>query len=178
MTRNLCGLLASRIGRSYEMTTEPWICSDGVTNPKLLACFASLIANSSSLSKVKSSPAKVHSTIAEVREADLAFFADKHGDPIKHRYGDVIDWQGTARSVAHIPPYILAFDSNFVEVRHANTGKLVQIIKGSEVSCTNDGQGFGPDTDYGLDKSVEVTLRHVDERGSDSYVVAELVPAA
>lgn len=147
-------------------------------NPKLLACSASPIANFFSLLKVSRLPSKAHLTPAERCETDLAFFADKHGDPIKHRYGDVIDWQGTARNVAHIPPYILAFDSNFVEVRHANTGKLVQIIKGSEVSCTNDGQGFGPDTDYGLDKSVEVTLRHVDERGSDSYVVAELVPAA
>lgn len=77
-----------------------------------------------------------------------------------------------------MPPYILAFDSNFIEVRYAATGKLVQLIKGIEISCTNDGQGFGSDVksiNGGLDKSVQVALRMRDSAGVDSYVVADLV---
>lgn len=105
---------------------------------------------------------------------DLAFYADKHGDPIKERYGDIIDWQGTARSVAHIAPYILAFDSNFIEVRHALSGRLVQIIKAREVLCTNDGQD-PPATRNAdrseVDRQVQVALRAYGGSTKDCYHV-------
>jgi len=77
---------------------------------------------------------------------DLAFYADKHGDPLADRYKDIIEWQGTARAVAFCKGHVLAFDSNFVEIRDASSGKLVQIIQGLEILCLNDGQGLGPET--------------------------------
>jgi hypothetical protein len=90
---------------------------------------------------------------------DLAFYADKHGDPIKTRYNDVVDFQGTARTVAYLPPYIIAFDTNFIEVRHAATGKLCQILKGREILCTYDGQSPLHRTASEAEKRIHVALQ-------------------
>lgn len=64
---------------------------------------------------------------------------DKHGDP--SRTGNTIEWEGTAERVAFHQPYILLFDSRFIEIRHVTTGRLAQIIPGTDVRCTWDGRG-------------------------------------
>lgn len=64
---------------------------------------------------------------------------DKHGDPI--RPGVVIEWEGTAERVACHPPYVLLFDSQFIEVRYIDTGRLAQIIPGNDIRCIWDGRG-------------------------------------
>ena len=46
-----------------------------------------------------------------------------------------------AERVAWHPPYILLFDSRFIEIRHVETGKLVQIISGNDVRCIWDDRG-------------------------------------
>ena len=38
-------------------------------------------------------------------------------------------------------PYLFAFEPSFVEIRHIDTGKLVQIIPGSNVHLLADGRG-------------------------------------
>lgn len=52
-----------------------------------------------------------------------------------------VEWEGKAdRAVCH-PPYILLFDPQFIEIRHVETGRLVQIISGNDVQCIWDGRG-------------------------------------
>ncbi|KAI9476322.1 MAG: CNH domain-containing protein [Benjaminiella poitrasii] len=59
----------------------------------------------------------------------FAFLVSTHGDFVKNKYRK-IDWESNPHSVAFYYPYVLAFDSKFIEVRHAETGKLVQVIIG------------------------------------------------
>lgn len=110
---------------------------------------------------------------------DLAFYADKHGDPIPRRYDDVIEWFGRARSVVYLPPYVAAFDENFIEIRHASTGKLVQLVKGKNIACTHDGQYSGSEGTSdpgGASSKAQVTMRLPDVvTGRDTFVIGELV---
>lgn len=94
----------------------------------------------------------------------------------------MIEWLGRARSVAYIPPYVVAFDDHFIEIRYASTGQLVQLIKGRSISCTHDGQAMNIDSSSssgpaGSSQNVQVTMRLADPQfpGFDAYVVGELV---
>jgi len=70
---------------------------------------------------------------------EFGLYVDRHGDP--SRSTGTIEWEGTAERVAFHPPYVLIFDQRFVEIRHIDKGKLVQIIRGAEVRCIWDGRG-------------------------------------
>ena len=70
---------------------------------------------------------------------EFGLYVDKQGDP-RHPQG-TIEWEGTAERVAWHPPYILLFNSGFIEVRHVKTGHLVQIISGNDIRCIWDGRG-------------------------------------
>ena len=52
-----------------------------------------------------------------------------------------IEWEGVAERVSYHHPYILLFSSGFVEVRHADSGQLEQIIRGNGVRCIWEGNG-------------------------------------
>ncbi|KAK7686309.1 hypothetical protein QCA50_010533 [Cerrena zonata] len=70
---------------------------------------------------------------------EFGLYVDRHGDP--SRSIQTIEWEGTAEHVAWHPPYILLFDSRFIEVRHIETGRLAQIISGNDMRCIWDGRG-------------------------------------
>lgn len=70
---------------------------------------------------------------------EFGMYVDRHGDPSR-RMGTV-EWEGWAERAAWHPPYILLFNSQFIEVRHVQTGHLVQIISGNDIRCTWDGRG-------------------------------------
>lgn len=59
-----------------------------------------------------------------------------------NRYGEAsrdmlpIEWEGTPDSVVFHPPYILLVSPSFIEVRHIDTAKLLQIYTGSDMRCT------------------------------------------
>jgi RHO1 GDP-GTP exchange protein 1/2 len=74
-----------------------------------------------------------------IRLAEFGLYVDKHGDP--SRSTGTIEWEGTAERVALHSPYILLFDSRFIEIRHIETGRLAQIILGNDVRCIWDGRG-------------------------------------
>lgn len=83
--------------------------------------------------------------------SEFGLYVDKHGEPT--RSIGTIEWEGTAEQVALHPPYILLFDSRFIEVRHVETGRLCQIIPGNDIHCLWDGRGLstnivntGPDS--------------------------------
>ncbi|KAK1225868.1 Rho guanine nucleotide exchange factor [Marasmius sp. AFHP31] len=73
---------------------------------------------------------------------EFGLFVNKHGDP--SRAAGTIEWEGTAERVALHSPYILLFDHRFIEIRHLETGRLVQIIPGNDIRCIWDGRGAGP----------------------------------
>lgn len=70
---------------------------------------------------------------------EFGIYVNKHGAP--SRPSGTIEWEGTAERVAMHWPYILLFDSRFIEVRHVKTGLLAQIIPGNELRCIWDGRG-------------------------------------
>lgn len=70
---------------------------------------------------------------------EFGIYVNKHGAP--SRSTGTIEWEGTAERVAMHWPYILLFDSRFIEVRHVSTGLLAQIIPGNEIRCIWDGRG-------------------------------------
>ncbi|KAG6332497.1 hypothetical protein ID866_6590 [Astraeus odoratus] len=70
---------------------------------------------------------------------EFGIYVSKHGTP--SRPSGTIEWEGTAERVAMHWPYILLFDSRFIEVRHVSTGLLAQIIPGNEIRCIWDGRG-------------------------------------
>ncbi|KAG2345927.1 Dbl homology domain-containing protein [Suillus weaverae] len=70
---------------------------------------------------------------------EFGIYVNKHGAPSRNT--GTIEWEGTAERVAIHWPYILLFDSRFIEVRHVSTGLLAQIIPGNEIRCIWDGRG-------------------------------------
>jgi hypothetical protein len=73
------------------------------------------------------------------RRAEFGLYVDRHGNPPESRTVAVVEWEGTAERAAHHPPYVLLFDSRFIEVRNAETGRLAQIILGDQIRCIWDG---------------------------------------
>ncbi|KZT25369.1 Dbl-like domain-containing protein [Neolentinus lepideus HHB14362 ss-1] len=69
---------------------------------------------------------------------EFGLYVNRHGDP--SRTAMTIEWEGTAEKAAWHPPYVLLFDTRFIEVRHVETGRLVQIIPGNDVRCIWDGR--------------------------------------
>ncbi|KAI9248316.1 CNH domain-containing protein [Phascolomyces articulosus] len=64
----------------------------------------------------------------------FAFMVNMSGRLMRNNYL-CIEWEGTPRSIAFSYPYVLAFDSRFIEVRHVETGQLVQVIAGENMQC-------------------------------------------
>ncbi|KAJ3511512.1 hypothetical protein NMY22_g15624 [Coprinellus aureogranulatus] len=73
---------------------------------------------------------------------EFGVYVDKHGIPSRNT--GAIEWEGNAERVALHAPYILLFDSRFIEIRHIDTCRLAQIFPGTEIRCIWDGRG--PDT--------------------------------
>ncbi|KAN0135316.1 CNH domain containing protein [Lactarius tabidus] len=70
---------------------------------------------------------------------EFGLYVNQHGNPSLTK--DPIEWEGKAEQVAWHPPYVLIFDSRFIEVRHIETGRLCQIIPGNDLRCIWDGRG-------------------------------------
>lgn len=62
---------------------------------------------------------------------DFAFYVNKDGR--RSRKHVMIQWEGCPTGFALHEPYVLAFEPSFVEIRHAHTGLLSQIIQGSNL---------------------------------------------
>ena len=101
---------------------------------------------------------------------------------IPSRSVGVIEWEGTAERVVLHSPYILLFDSQFIEIRHIQTGGLVQIISGNDIGCTWDGPADGRNRDSMKDPQVHVVMTNtvLTTVGNDGKAVAqnlfELIP--
>lgn len=111
--------------------------------PDPWACSAHLRRNSYCVTMV-CTPSMLSKCNALIYVTEFGLYVDKHGDPC--RTIGTIEWEGTAERVAFHAPYILLFDSRFIEVRHVETGRLAQIIPGNEIRCTWDGRGVSTQT--------------------------------
>lgn len=69
----------------------------------------------------------------------FGIYVDRHGEP--NRDLTAIEWEGKPESVVFHPPYVLLVSPSFIEVRHIDTAKLLQIYTGSDIRCTWDGTG-------------------------------------
>lgn len=74
----------------------------------------------------------------------------------------MIEWEGRPDSVVYLSPYVLAFDTRFIEVRDTTQrGKLVQFINGANIRCCYDGQGL-PSSDTNV--RLGMPLKEPEER--------------
>lgn len=70
---------------------------------------------------------------------EFGLYVNRHGYP--SRETGTVEWEDTAERVAWHPPYILLFNSRFIEIRHSETGRLVQVILGKNMRCIWGGRG-------------------------------------
>ncbi|KAF8975101.1 RHO1 GDP-GTP exchange protein 2 [Entomortierella lignicola] len=62
--------------------------------------------------------------------SDFAFKMSKKGELVSKK---LIEWEGCPESFAVAYPYVIAFESGLIEIRHIETGALEQIILGSNI---------------------------------------------
>ncbi|KAL3422370.1 CNH domain-containing protein [Phlyctema vagabunda] len=67
---------------------------------------------------------------------ECAIYVDKHGEISR---GVIMEFVGKAKTAALYGAYLVLFDSDFVEVRNAENGRLRQVIAGREVKCLDYG---------------------------------------
>ena len=68
--------------------------------------------------------------------ANCAVYVNRHGDVSR---SVIMEFVGNAQSAALYGAYLVLFDSDFVEIRNAQNGRLKQIISGREIKCLDDG---------------------------------------
>ncbi|KAG0250360.1 RHO1 GDP-GTP exchange protein 2 [Mortierella polycephala] len=66
--------------------------------------------------------------------SDFAFTMTKRGNLAKN---ELIEWEGRPESFAMVYPYIIAFESSLIEIRHIETGALEQLILGDNIRLLN-----------------------------------------
>ena len=74
--------------------------------------------------------------VAEIMVDRVAFgmYVDRHGEP--NRGCQALEWEGMPDSVAFHPPFVLLISTPFIEIRHIDTGMLLQIVTGSDIRLT------------------------------------------
>ncbi|KAH8701825.1 putative Rho guanyl nucleotide exchange factor [Talaromyces proteolyticus] len=89
--------------------------------------------------------------------SDFSFFVNRNG--WRARPDWKISWEGTPNSFALSYPYILAFEPNFIEIRHIETSELIHIMTGKNIRMLHS-------------STREILYAYEDEDGED--VVASL----
>lgn len=69
----------------------------------------------------------------------FGIYVNRHGVP--NRDSQMIEWEGRPERVAFHPPYLLLVSAPFIEIRHIDSAKLLQIVTGSDMRLTWDGTG-------------------------------------
>lgn len=83
---------------------------------------------------VSTMPGPLNRTSQDLTDAAFGIYVDRHGEP--NRDCQAIEWEGRPDSVAFHPPYLLLISAPFVEVRHIDNAKLLQIYTGSDIHLT------------------------------------------
>jgi hypothetical protein len=111
---------------------------------------------------------------------ECGVYVDKHGDVSR---SVIMEFVGKAKTAAMYGAYLVLFDSDFVEIRNAENGRLRQVIAGRDVRCLDYGinpLGAGAATSQmamggqGQDKRVlKLAMAHPEVVGSQ--IVLEMV---
>ena len=96
-----------------------------------IASIAARLAGQKPLGMFRLSPAEFLMCYEE-----CGVYVDKHGEVSR---GVVLEFVGKAKSAAMYGAYLVLFDSDFVEVRNAENGRLRQVIAGRDVRCLDYG---------------------------------------
>ena len=95
-------------------------------------------------------------TVLMSEKTEFAFYVNKNGWRARSNW--IIQWEGFPTHFALHYPYVLAFEPTFVEVRHVDSGALMQIIPGNNLRClfadsppsnATTAAYFPPPTSYG-----------------------------
>lgn len=98
---------------------------------------------------------------------ECGVYVDKHGEVSR---SVVLEFVGKAKLAAMYGAYLVLFDSDFVEVRNAENGRLRQIIAGKDVRCLDYGvQGAS----LAAKRTLKVAMAHPDY--ANSQLVVEMV---
>ncbi|KAF3917047.1 hypothetical protein ABW21_db0208163 [Orbilia brochopaga] len=89
--------------------------------------------------------------------SDFSFFVNRNG--WRARPDWQIQWEGSPTAFALQPPYILAFEPNFIEIRNMESGGMVTIITGKNLRMLHE-------------SSREILYAYEDDEGED--VIASL----
>ncbi|QPG76568.1 hypothetical protein FOA43_003959 [Brettanomyces nanus] len=89
--------------------------------------------------------------------SSFSFFINHNGWRSRSKW--IIHWEGVPHAFALWYPYLLAFDSNMIEIRHVETGELLRVIVAENIRFLHS-------------SSQEILYAYEDERGYD--VVASL----
>ncbi|KAG0650324.1 Rho1 guanine nucleotide exchange factor 3 [Hyphodiscus hymeniophilus] len=113
---------------------------------------------------------------------ECSVYVDKHGEVSR---SVVMEFVGRAKTAAMYGAYLVLFDSDFVEVRNAENGRLRQVIAGRDVRCLDYGinpLGAGSATSHmtpagfgnGAEKrTLKLAMAHPEVLGSQ--IVLEMV---
>ncbi|KAG0184514.1 RHO1 GDP-GTP exchange protein 2 [Apophysomyces sp. BC1034] len=70
----------------------------------------------------------------------FAFYVNnRNGSLVQHGSGRsplLCEWEGNPDHIVYQHPYVVAVDQSFIEVRHVDTGELVQIVPGDNIRLT------------------------------------------
>ncbi|KAF2672999.1 CNH-domain-containing protein [Microthyrium microscopicum] len=83
---------------------------------------------------------------------DYSFFVNRNGWRAKPDW--IISWEGTPQAFAVFNPYILAFEPNFIEIRHMDDGRLLHISTANKIRMLHS-------------SSREILYAYEDETGDD-----------
>ncbi|THH06430.1 hypothetical protein EW145_g4099 [Phellinidium pouzarii] len=107
---------------------------------------------------------------------EFACYVDRHGNA--SRNSAVVRWETKATRFADRSEHILLFCADFVEVRHKASGRLVQVLEGSDIKLLNSGLPSGVESDGTAPDSVPLLVSRLggknDQRGR-SIELFELV---
>ncbi|KAI8067038.1 hypothetical protein BC940DRAFT_301167 [Gongronella butleri] len=71
---------------------------------------------------------------------EFGFFVDQRGRLMQS--SPILEWEGEPDAFVLSYPHVLAFEPGFIEVRNIVTGQVDQLIRGSNIRCTNSRQGM------------------------------------
>ncbi|CEG78655.1 hypothetical protein RMATCC62417_13231 [Rhizopus microsporus] len=67
----------------------------------------------------------------------FAFFVNNRNGSLVYRGLPLLcEWEGQPMDIVFQYPYVIVFDAQFIEIRHVDTGELVQIIPGDQIKLT------------------------------------------
>ncbi|WWD17661.1 hypothetical protein CI109_102102 [Kwoniella shandongensis] len=103
----------------------------------------------------------------------FGLYVDRHGEPNRDRRA--IEWEGRPDSIAFHPPYLLLISAPFIEIRHIDTARLLQIYTGSDIRLTWDGSGGQKNppienpgkNGYGEETKIQEPQIHICQRAQD-----------